>query len=72
MNTVNSVNTVRTVRILRTTPSLGKTEPAAGSKIPYSHRKRYVDVIAEAKQAETRTRRIAKAVRMLAAGMKEM
>jgi Bacteriocin-protection, YdeI or OmpD-Associated/Domain of unknown function (DUF1905) len=39
-------------------------------ELPYSHRKEYVDWITEAKRAETRARRIAKAVGLLREGRK--
>jgi Bacteriocin-protection, YdeI or OmpD-Associated/Domain of unknown function (DUF1905) len=39
-------------------------------KLSYSHRKEYVEWINEAKKAETRTRRIEKAVQMMKAGTK--
>ena len=44
--------------------------PEAWQKLSYSHRKEHVRAIVEAKQAETRTRRIAKAVEMIAAKKK--
>ena len=39
-------------------------------KIPYSHRKEYVDWITSAKRSETRARRIEKALDMLAEGLR--
>ncbi|MCC2547152.1 YdeI/OmpD-associated family protein [Hymenobacter sp. BT175] len=39
-------------------------------KLAYTHRKEYAQWIAEAKKPETRSRRIAKAVEMLLAGLK--
>ena len=43
---------------------------AAYDELAYSHRKEYVDWITEAKRAETRTRRIEKAIGMLREGRK--
>jgi uncharacterized protein YdeI (YjbR/CyaY-like superfamily) len=43
---------------------------AAFEKLPYSHQKLYADWIEGAKQAETRARRVEKALGMLAEGKK--
>lgn len=43
---------------------------AAFQRLPYSHQKEYVDWITEAKQVETRRRRIEKALAMLTEGRK--
>jgi hypothetical protein len=43
---------------------------AAFEKLPYSHQKQYVDWIEGAKQAETRARRVEKALGMLVDGKK--
>jgi uncharacterized protein YdeI (YjbR/CyaY-like superfamily) len=49
--------------------ALGRSRDAgaAWDSFPYSHRKRYVDWIEEAKRPETRSRRITKAIEMMAA-----
>ena len=44
-----------------------KAAQAAFEKMPYSHKKEYVEYIVEAKQAETRARRVAKALPMMVA-----
>jgi hypothetical protein len=46
------------------------TAAAAFERFAYSHRKAYVDWVASAKASETRERRAAKAVSMLASGKK--
>ena len=44
-----------------------KAAKDAFKKMPYSHKKEYVGFIVEAKQAETRARRVAKALPMMVA-----
>ncbi len=44
-----------------------KAAKQAFAKMPYSHRKQYVKYIVEAKQAETRARRVVKALPMMVA-----
>jgi len=44
-----------------------KSVKAIWDKLSYTHRKEYIDAIEEAKKPETRVRRIAKAVEMIAA-----
>jgi hypothetical protein len=46
--------------------SARKSAKAAWDKLSYSHRKEYINAIEEAKKPETRARRIAKAVEMIA------
>ena len=49
--------------------ALGKSKPAQGNfeEMVWSHRRAYVDWIEEAKQPETRARRIVEAVKRIAA-----
>jgi len=73
-------DTVKVVMAPDTTPRLvavpselkkafarNKAAQAAFEKMPYSHKKEYVEYIVEAKQAETRARRVAKALPMMVA-----
>jgi hypothetical protein len=46
--------------------SARKSAKAAWDKLSYSHRKEYINAIEEAKKPETRARRIAKAIEMIA------
>jgi uncharacterized protein YdeI (YjbR/CyaY-like superfamily) len=46
--------------------SARKSAKAAWDKLSYTHRKEYINAIEEAKKPETRARRIAKAVEMIA------
>jgi hypothetical protein len=47
-----------------------KAAQAAWEKLSYTHRKKYVEAIEEAKKPETRARRIEKAIAQLVAGIK--
>lgn len=61
----------RTVKIpsdLKEALAKSKTARAGFDKMAWSHRKAYVDWIEEAKQPETRSRRIAETVKRVAAG----
>ncbi len=53
--------------------ALGRNKKAKAEfdKIPYSHKKRYLEHIAEAKQEETRKRRIQEAIARLASPVKK-
>jgi|SRR5262245_1841624 len=59
-------------RVIATPPDLlkalsaRKSAKAAWDKLSYSHRKEYINAIEEARKPETRARRIAKAVEMIA------
>jgi hypothetical protein len=67
--TVDSVP--RTVEVPEDLASLLQRNPAAATKfdaLSYSHRKEFVDWITSAKREETRTKRLARTVEMLAAG----
>jgi len=64
----------RTVTVPRDLKAALRKDPgarAAFERLPLSHRREYVDWIVEAKQAETRDRRIEKAVSMLRQGRKD-
>lgn len=57
---------VEVPEVLRRAISRDVDARAAWESFPYSHRKRYVDWILEAKREETRQRRTKKAVEMIA------
>lgn len=50
--------------------SQNKKARAFFDKLPPSHKRAYIEAIVEAKKPETRMRRIAQALKMLAAGAK--
>ncbi len=71
--TIEADTAPRTVATPKDFASAMKAQPAAAAfwkELSYTHRREYVQWIEEAKKAETRDRRIAKAVGMLAEGKK--